>query len=138
MDNYTKIINKLKTIAKEFKTRLYLWNSDDGSHGQYCTIKKRIYVARYLTYRETISAFFHELSHFLDHNEGIYKRFYLVSSAQKIHRFLALRAELHTDKRAEKLMKKYFPKVKYIKSYRNKKDIQYLRDYYKDKRNKYE
>jgi len=134
LPKHVRLIARLRRIAKEYGARLYIWTSDDGSSGQYCMLTRHLFVARDLTYRQTVSAFFHELCHFLDHRDGIFKRFYSASTSLKDNRFLALRAELHTDNRAQKLTKEYFPKLRYVKAYRSKQDITFLMDYYKDGR----
>jgi hypothetical protein len=131
---HTRLYARLRKIAKSYGTRLYLSSKLEEDEGQYDIYSRNIWVATGLDTRTTISAFFHELAHFLDHKDGLFSRFYNSSSPMYVNRFLALRAERHTDKRGQVLCKRYFPKIRYKKAYISKEDIQYLKDQYQDGR----
>ncbi len=86
--------------------------------------------------RVVISTFFHELSHYLDHRDGLFKRFYSLATPKYVLRRIALRAERHADERGRKECQKMFPRVKYVVVYRSSVDVHYLKLYYKDWRKK--
>lgn len=78
----------------------------------------------------TLSEFFHELGHIVDYRNGIFKDYYRVVPTQKALRKYALRAELHTDETGSKLMKKYFPKSRFIWTYKYKKWQAFLKKHW--------
>lgn len=72
------------------------------------------------------SVFFHELQHIINYREGYFKAYHNPSKSDKNFANLkrtAFRAELFTDRKAEELMKLYFPKLKYVKHYKNNKKM---------------
>lgn len=127
-----KLLKRLRDIAKEFKVSVRYERNQGWYGGYYHGDKKHITVVRTRKLEWFISAFFHELSHVLDHRDGLYKGFYGKRAKLPRIRFLALRAERHTDNRAAKACKKYFPKVEYKYGYRLAWQVEWLRGYYAD------
>lgn len=93
-------------------------------------------INQYDSLDNVLSVFFHELGHLVNKELGkfpLYHR-YLLSDIPKNKRryFLAtaLRAEQYTDKMGKKLMKIYFPDLKFTPAYPNKfydKDLKDMR-----------
>lgn len=76
------------------------------------------------------SDFFHELGHMVDYRNGLYKGYYKLYPTKKYLRRFAVQAEMHTDLTGSKLMKKYFPKMKYLHTYKYKKWQKWLKKYW--------
>lgn len=102
--------------------------------GYYNPTDKIIKLNIEMSANELISTFFHELAHFLDHRDGLFKTFYSNSVPKYVIRRMALKAERHADKRGAKECKKYFPKVKFMYQYRNAFAVDMLRRMYQDYR----
>lgn len=128
------IRRKLRRIAASYGIKItfrYL----DGTMAGFMSRTKPIFIAleKRLTEHQIISTFFHELGHFVDRAEGKYAKFYLITTMKRDKVYLrrnALRAELHADATGKKLMKSYFPELRYLKAYGTKKARQFLKDYY--------
>lgn len=130
----SRTIDRLKRIAKEHNVKARFHKPPKPYGGFYAGDKKSIVVVTYADLRWLISAFFHELSHVLEHREGIYANYYRRKSTLPVRRKLALRAERHTDKRAQMICKKYFPKIRYRYGYRQQWQVEFLQDYFTDLR----
>jgi len=81
-----------------------------------------------------ISIALHEVCHILATREGKYAMYHTDKEFESqeeidLYRRYALTAEIYVDKRANKLCKKLFPKVRFYKSYRNKKERQFLNNW---------
>lgn len=129
-----KLRNKLVLIAKEHSVVVKFQKIKRHYGGYYEGDKKTIIVTTAVPKRELISNFMHELSHVLDHRDGLFKKFYSSQSPKYTKRRLALRAERHTDRRAAKLCKVYFDGVRYLPGYSLWWQVCYLQAYYADGR----
>jgi hypothetical protein len=98
--------------------------------GEYCQIKETAWINLDNPSRIVISTFFHELGHHLDYKSGKFRAFYDLRYSLAAQRRVALRAERHADFVGQKLCKKFFPKVKYDKSYVKQEDIDWLLNEY--------
>lgn len=74
-----------------------------------------------------ISTMFHELSHIICVVEGKWLNFHLDLCDNEYMRRNALRIERYVDKRAEEIMKLYYPELEFDKAYRSKEDITWFR-----------
>lgn len=78
-----------------------------------------------------ISTIFHEVCHIIATRNRKYAMYHNSDlDSQKdidLFRRYALRAELYVDKMAQKMCKKLFPKVRYNKTYRSKREREYLK-----------
>lgn len=128
---HERLTKRLRRIAKAHG--LKLWFRDVGFSGEYHVGENRAVVQLDNTASHVISTFFHELGHHLDFHAGRYPSFYK-DTPLYMQRRVALKAELSADRLGQKLCKKYFPKVKYAKSYRSEGDLIYLKWYYSDGR----
>lgn len=70
--------------------------------------------------RTVISSFFHELAHVVNYRENKYRSYNSGKASIKLIRRIGLRAELHADLVAKKLMARHFPGVRYYGVYRFK------------------
>lgn len=129
-----RVRDRLKRIAKEHGVKVRFHKAPKFYGGYYYGDKKNICVVETSTHDWFVSAFFHELAHVFEHRDGIYARYYARRTPLWIRRKIALRAERHTDKRAQVICKKYFPKVRYKYGYRSKWAVEYLRGYFADSR----
>lgn len=130
---HERITKKLRKIAKEYNLKLWFKPSISFS-GEYHVGDDRAVVQLDNPSATVISTFFHELGHHIDFHEGRFPTFYDISSPLYRQRKVALKAERHADMVGQRLCKKYFPNVKFQKSYRSESDIDYLRYYYADGR----
>lgn len=124
---------RLRRIAKSYGLKLWFKQSL-GFSGEYHVGSDLAIVQYDDPADKVISTFFHELGHHLDYHNGLFKTFYDNYAPLYKMRPTALKAERHADEVGRKLCKKYFPKIKYEKSYRTEDDIRYLREYYADGR----
>lgn len=140
MDEYegpkhTDTCKKLRAIAKIFNVKLkfaVLVKSD----GDYASWSNLIRVSLDQSKNNLIMTFFHELGHCIDHRRGKYPEYYKPVPVLKIARRVGLRAERSADNTGRLLCKYFFPKIKYLDSYVTKKEVDYHRWYYRDKRKK--
>jgi len=75
-----------------------------------------------------MSVVVHEISHILAYRGGKYRAYhrqYALSTRQQCAAYLstALRAELYVDRQGEKMFYRFYPHLKYSRSYRTKKAI---------------
>lgn len=79
-----------------------------------------------------ISTVLHEICHILTARKGKFRVYNYIDpfkcskKERNIYLQTALRAEVYVDKMAEKLCKRFFPGVRFVKSYRSKRDKDYL------------
>jgi len=88
-----------------------------------------------LPLNEFWSCVFHEYCHILCGRKGIYKTYHIDYDKPEnlpTLRRQALQAELYVDKMAQKLMKSFFPDMRYVQSYRNKYEREWLMKTYED------
>lgn len=131
---YLKLRKKLHKIAKEYKVKLRFREFVSfGGDWYYGTIRISI---KNTTKREIISNFFHELGHHIDYTNKLYPSFYNSKSSWAKLRRISLKAERHADKVGQQLCKKYFPKIKFMRSYLSENNIKYNKLYYSDGRTK--
>jgi hypothetical protein len=112
-----RLIKKLKQIAKELRINARFRKGPNYFGGGYYNDKKNILVIKSEDLIFMTSSFFHETAHVLDHREGLFKKFYKKRPKYNQLIKVALRAERHADARGKKLMRKYFPRLKYISGY---------------------
>ena len=132
--HHVRITRKLRRIAKEHGLKLWFVPSL-GAGGEYCVGEDRAVVLLDHTAAQLISIFFHELGHHVDYHAGLYPSYYRDTPLYRQRR-IALRAERHADAVGKKLCRKYFPKVKYQKSYHTEDDIDFLNEGIADGRRK--
>lgn len=88
-----------------------------------------------------LSSFCHELAHFINWKTGKYpvyhdprrefQRFRDVFPTPESRARYALRAELYTDRQGKKLLKEWFPRIKYMQGYQDTKECyEFLHGYY--------
>lgn len=83
--------------------------------------------------REYLSTFFHELGHFYCYDNDIYPIFHgkrdfnSILDEFKAMKLTALRAEKFVDKWAAKIMRKYFPKIRFVHAYNSYHDRNWLK-----------
>ena len=131
---HTRLVNKLQSIAKQFSLKLYFRHDSDKFSGEYWTGSDTVVVMLDNSYNDVVSIFFHELGHHLDYKLGRFPVFYNLSSPLYKQRAVALKAERSADKTGQQLCKVFFPKVKYVKSYIHKYELDYLKEFYADGR----
>ena len=109
------------------------------SYGVKCRFRKDTQISYVDVFTNTIviagsvlrpSDFFHELGHMLDYRNGLYAGYYKAYPTKKYLRRFAVQAEMHTDLTGNELMKKYYPKMKYVYTYKYKKWQKWLREYW--------
>lgn len=99
--------------------------------GGYCDHENELIIVSNRNDNKTIvCSFFHEICHILMRRQGRWKSYHLSTCDKKGYRF-ALRAERAVDKMAKKLMKIYFPRIKYESGYDEKNASEWLREYYR-------
>lgn len=83
------------------------------------------------SYSMILSVFFHELAHFINWKTNKYPIYHNPKNFDKMHKIIpqffkrvrySLNAEIATEKLGAKLMKEWFPKVKYTAYYKNNKE----------------
>jgi len=88
-----------------------------------------------ITIQQFWSLFFHELAHVwcYDHD-----KYYIYHNDALPHkqlgdyiRRMGLRIERYVDKVGKKLMKQYFPRMRYLPAYKSKTDVQFYKDWVK-------
>ena len=123
---------KFKTIAAEHDVVVRFHKGPKEYGGYYNSDRKSMVVVLDHHFEKDwpISAFFHELAHVLDHRDGLYADLYDKRSSLRKKRFLALRAERHTDDRGAALCRKYFKKVKFFKAYSSAAMAEAVKDFY--------
>ncbi len=125
--------NKIKLIIRRYKTPE--GGCSRGS-GRCIPASSRVWIYMYphWTTEDFLSCAMHEACHVFCYREGKYKTYHSWTGSTrnknviKTIRHTALRAERYVDKRAERLMRKLFPKIRYKRSYRSKSDVEYLRN----------
>ena len=85
-----------------------------------------------LSLNEFWSCVFHEYCHILCGRKGIYKTYHNTDDVNTVVRQQALRAEIYVDNMAQELMKSFFTGMKYVKSYINKYEREWLKKSFKD------
>ena len=128
------LIKKLSSIAEEYQVKAIFRKASPWYAGYYHGDKKTITVVVRDSISTTVTTFFHELSHVLEHRDGYYSNYYKRGQTLTVRRRLALRAERHTDKRGKKLCKKHFPKVVFKLNYQTKEQVKFLKEWYSDGR----
>jgi hypothetical protein len=72
----------------------------------------------------------HEICHIIAARQGKYEVFHKDNIKGKKNKIIflktALSAELYVEKQAQKLMKFFFPGMRYVKSYHTKEDIEWF------------
>lgn len=119
----------IRKIAKIYNVKVIYKNL---SHSAYIECNKRTIVMNrvVLKYqRIAFSSLFHEISHMICYDNNIYKSYHKPKSKKQMMSN-ALNAERYVDIQGEKLMKFFFPKLKYCRSYRKKSDGIWLREFY--------
>ena len=99
----------------------------------YVAVEKRmIFLAKdnTMTKRSVLSAFFHEVGHMVDFDNGLFKPYYKLYPTRKALKRLALRAEIHTDETGSKLMRKHFPNTAFEYTYKYKKWQKLLKEHW--------
>lgn len=124
----SKLIKELRKIAKMYGMKLYT-KPTMSCQGEYSHNKKSAWINLDQEHDPLVSTFFHELGHHIDYTEGKFVKFYDNRSSLATLRAISLRAERHADKVGQTLCKKYFPSVRYEKAYRNREDVEWLKDY---------
>lgn len=124
----SKLIKKLRVIAKSYGMRLHT-KPQMSCQGEYAHTKRTAWINLSQTEDQLVSTFFHELGHHIDYSNGKFAKFYDNRSSLATLRAISLRAERHADWVGQKLCKKYFPHVRYEKAYRNREDVEWLKDY---------
>lgn len=130
---HERVTKKLRRIARLHDMKLR-FKPSVGLKAEYWVGDSLAILQLEVTERELVSNFFHELGHHLDYTSGLFRSFYSPKTPLYVQRKVSLKAERHADKIGERLCRKYFPKVKFRKSYRSREDIQFNRDYYADGR----
>lgn len=123
--DYSRVIKKNSLIYKQaisiirsFKVKYRI--SWDNSECYALPYDEIIFIgAKGLSIQFFLSAVFHEIQHVLNKRN---KKFFIYHNMNKVRTkkdikrviYTAVKAEKYTDKHAKKLLKKYFPDVKYI------------------------
>ncbi len=119
---------KCQKIARELGANL-TW-LDDGEYGYYIPGTNKIHVGQVGSVASLVTIFCHELAHYLNYLDNTYYKYHHLSGKKFMRRFktkdaiikYALKAEVYTDKRGKKLCAKYFPDIKFKRTYKlNKK-----------------
>ena len=132
----TETVKKdIREFLKQFDIRVTFckrgWSCADGKNS-----KVRILFFKDRTVKGVWSDVFHELMHVICYRTEKYKNYhhgifvrgkYSSKKTGKYIRKMGIRAEIYVDKKAQELMKIYFPDIPYITSYRTKED----RDWYR-------
>jgi hypothetical protein len=128
-------MDTIKKIVKDRGLKLVFKNI--GGYRGYLDYKnKKLIVNGDLSKRDLISLVFHELGHLYCYNNKKYKSFHVVGDLTEIEKktrvLTAWKAEKYVDDWGEKEMKKYYPKLKYIKAFMVcEKNKIYVRNLYK-------
>ena len=99
-------------------------------------LKKTIIGAKYSYNEYILSTIFHEIGHIVAKRNGKFKTYHYSNRkvfTKKILNSLlktAFRAEKYVDIWGEKEMKRAFPELKYVKSYRNNVDKKWILNYW--------
>jgi hypothetical protein len=80
--------------------------------------------------RAELSNLFHEIGHLVDYRSGKFPGFYGPNPTKKYLSKYALQAELHADRTGAREMKKLFPTVRFMYTYKHKRWQKYLKLYY--------
>lgn len=127
-----QLYKQLHKIAKEHKVKCCIYKHSHPHIGACANPSKSqisIFIRPIYTVQKTISIFFHELGHIVAYRRGNYKSYYRINAGHDTLKKYAYTAERHTDRVGKKLMKKYFPKIKYNIGYK-KADKKWLLEYY--------
>ncbi len=130
-----KLRKTLNKIAKKYgvKYRFKRFKSEAG--GLALFPENLILINKKYIWKKNMfaSCFLHELGHLYCYENRIYKIYHSaipLKTKEDFRHYMAtsLRAELYVDRWAEKQFKKYFPKLKFVKAYRTKKQQKWLKD----------
>lgn len=116
-------------LCKEFNVK-YRFIIDKRSRPSYadCRVNRIVVnIPEYYSADQFLGTVFHEISHILLYRKNVYKKYCLGNMYQV--RKIGLLAEIYTDKYAEKLFKTYYPKRKYRRAYRTKRDRTWYKNY---------
>lgn len=136
---YKTITEKDKKLCKEF-LRIFRVGCRFTKYSSYMNNENHISIATQEFDGKLVSVYifwstvFHEFTHTICAREKIFETYHckFTEKTPKNNRTIrrhALRAELYVDKKAEKLMKIFFPDLPYDRSYRTKADRDCLRQY---------
>lgn len=138
MIELTKLeIKSLKTIAKIYGVKIFFKKGFNG--GAFCPNYIIVDSTSY-TLNNIISTFFHELAHYVNFKTNKYPLYHKIHNINKLRKIIpeynrfiryCLNAELYTEKVGKKLMKEWFPTLKYKTIYKNNKEsYEFLNGYY--------
>jgi hypothetical protein len=122
---------ELRLIAKEHGIKVIFVRNLECSGLAYC-LDGRIYVRVIDRNRilhednKIITTFFHEVGHVICYRRGRYKMYNSGYFSYKHAKKYALKAERAADTAGSKMCKKYYPNMKWKKSYFNKSDAKWL------------
>lgn len=109
----------MRELSKDLDVNIIFYKEDDESAGFYDG--KNIYLNVILFYDSEdvlYSAFFHELTHCLQHKRGSFKEmFKRLTEGYKIRRDKLTKLEHDTDVEASEIMNTYFPELKFNFTY---------------------
>lgn len=118
-------LRQARKILRDFKiTHRIYWTGQTHCMAGMAMVKESHIVVwpwKTMTLESLLSTIMHEIGHILDYREGKYKE-YLVGNltTQKLFNKWArqaLKAERSADKRGKKLLKEFFPGIKFLGSY---------------------
>lgn len=123
---------KIREFLKQFDVRVhFVKRSHSLAYGSLSLIEIGVEES-YPTNSKLWSTVFHELAHIICYRENLYKTYHHENrSKKKFARYIrryGLRAERFVDNMAKKMMKEYFPKIKFEDSYLTEYEIEW---YYK-------
>lgn len=129
--------NILRTIAMSYGCKVIFTNGKNGFFwdGNRIIINNQSY-----TFSGLLSGFFHELAHYVNWQTGRYPIYHNPKNFGKMHKLFSsydrmirysLNAEIATDKLGAKMLKEWFPNIKYKYAYKNTNGCyQFLYGYY--------
>ena len=127
----------IREFLKQFNIRLHHKKISCGGEADYCN-GIVIINSRGMSMHKYLSMAMHELWHCLCYRQGLYSNYHYdkyPKTKKQIIKFrrIAFKAEKFVDKKAEQMMRDYFPDIPYEHGYKDSKDKEWYYKHYLDK-----
>lgn len=136
MISRARAIKEIKKLFKDNKIKCYFVKSLPYGFVGFAAWPNIVWIYKKQTASGLLSTAYHELCHILNYREGKYPIYHSKSGYRRNRKgyiATAYRAELYTDKRAEKMMNQDYPDIMYVQSYRTEESRQLLLKHIKGK-----
>jgi hypothetical protein len=128
-----KIHKFAKDLSRLYGVKIRIYKNSFISYGYAHLDKNKIAIYSCKNEEKFLSIFFHELQHFINKKLGVFPLYHKPKTSLEEHKgivYTGIRAERYTDKKAESLMKIYFPDLTFHSSYRYKDTLSWYKEEY--------